>query len=153
MHEEAPPNGLILYLRELKYLGLLRYIGSVELISCFQFLKVIVNSHSDITCSNNFYLLWKIPCGDEHCWWHCWRVSLLDSISGEMTKLHNVRAYEAGNLIVGTSLSGIAIKKPQASKSLKVMKKLRVVMQMEYLLFQKWLCINGGFYFKICSLM
>ncbi|CAN6991013.1 unnamed protein product, partial [Brassica rapa subsp. trilocularis] len=40
-----------------------------------------------------------------------------------MTKLHNVRAYEAGNLIVGTSLSGIAIKKPQASKSLKVMKK------------------------------
>ncbi|CAF1700783.1 unnamed protein product, partial [Brassica rapa] len=88
VHEEAPPNGLILYLRELKYLGLLR-------------------------------------------------VSLLDSISGEMTKLHNVRAYEAGNLIVGTSLSGIAIKKPQASKSLKVMKKLRVVMQMEYLLFQK----------------
>ncbi|KAF2568887.1 hypothetical protein F2Q70_00026257 [Brassica cretica] len=25
VHEEAPPNGLILYLRDLKYLGLLRY--------------------------------------------------------------------------------------------------------------------------------
>ncbi|KAH0928692.1 LOW QUALITY PROTEIN: hypothetical protein HID58_014419 [Brassica napus] len=100
VHEEAPPNGLILYLRELKYLGLLRY-------------------HVEMSIADDTV---------EGCL--CW-------IRLVMTKLHNVRAYEAGNLIVGTSLSGIAIKKPQASKSLKVMKKLRVVMQMEYLLFQK----------------